>query len=146
MSGVGKSSIVAQLVKLGYRAIDTDDPGWVTLRDDGERVWVEEKMQELLMSLKRDDSLVISGTVVNQGNFYRFFDYVVLLSAPLEVMEQRIQKRKENSYGKAPKEWSDIVRNNETVEPLLRRGADLEIRTDQPLEEIVSSVVKLLER
>ena len=28
MSGTGKSSAIAELARRGYRAVDTDDPGW----------------------------------------------------------------------------------------------------------------------
>jgi dephospho-CoA kinase len=28
MSGTGKSSVLAELGRRGYRVVDTDDPGW----------------------------------------------------------------------------------------------------------------------
>ena len=42
---------------------------------------------------------------------------------------ERLASRTSNPYGKAPEELSRIVDDVETVEPLLRRVADREVRT-----------------
>lgn len=41
----------------------------------------------------------MSGTVSNQGRFYDRFDAVVLLSAPADVLLDRISSRATNDYG-----------------------------------------------
>ena len=63
-------------------------------------MWREDLVAELLAG---DDgpTLYVSGTVSNQGRFYARFDAVVLLSAPAEVLLQRIATRTTNDYGKA---------------------------------------------
>jgi dephospho-CoA kinase len=33
MSGTGKSSVLAELGRRGYRVVDTDDPGWREYRE-----------------------------------------------------------------------------------------------------------------
>src|SRR5438067_12761910 len=51
MSGVGKSTVVARLAQLGYRAIDTDEGGLsvdVHSPAGRERLWREDRIQELL--------------------------------------------------------------------------------------------------
>jgi hypothetical protein len=59
MSGTGKSSALAELGRLGYRAVDTGDPGWREYREyvdssdelhRGEWLWVEERITGLLGS------------------------------------------------------------------------------------------------
>jgi broad-specificity NMP kinase len=81
MSGTGKSSALAELGRRGYRVVDTDDPGWREYREyvepsdevhRGEWLWVEERITALLE-----------------------------LSAPADVILDRIARRTTNSYGKS---------------------------------------------
>jgi len=65
----------------------------------GEWLWVEERITGLLDS---DDgrSLFVQGCVRNQSKFYDRFNVVVLLSAPADVILDRIARRTTNNYGK----------------------------------------------
>lgn len=154
MSGTGKSTILAKLSDKGYKVVDTDYDGWSIYGKDPKWgmgwIWDEERMKSLLGE-HIQGILFISGTVSNQGEFYPYFDAVVLLSAPLNVMRERIENRSTNDYGKTDEEWNEIVYYKETVEPLLRDGADFEIDTRKPLnqtieelENIASSSLKIL--
>src|SRR6476659_11033493 len=116
MSGTGKSSALNELGRRAYRVVDTDDPGWREFRADaesndemsrGEWLWVEERIAGLLDS---DDgrSLFVQGCVRNQTTFYERFDAIVLLSAPAEVILDRIARRTTNSYGKTAVERAMI--------------------------------------
>jgi dephospho-CoA kinase len=131
MSGTGKSSALAELARRGYRVVDTDDPGWSEYRaylepsDElhlGEWLWVEEKITELLDS---DDgrSLFVEGCVWNQSKFCDRFDAVVLLSAPADVILDRVARRTTNTNGRTPSERAMILADLAEVEPLLRRAA-----------------------
>ena len=127
MSGVGESTVVARLAQLGYRAVDTDEGGLsvdVHSAAGRERLWREDRIQELL-SDERDDVLFVSGTTRNQVQFYWRFDHIVLLSAPADLLEQRLASRTNNPYGKLPLERAETLRFIETVEPLLRSRATL---------------------
>ena len=145
MSGTGKSTLVAALAARGHKAVDTDYDGWSEWTDvDGERDWVwrEDRMAELL-STEDADVLFVSGTSVNQGTFYDRFDHVVLLSAPAGVIVGRLATRTTNAYGKGPGELERVLGHLETVEPLLRRGADVEIDASVPLDEVLTAVLRL---
>ena len=128
MSGAGKSTVLAVLSGRGLATIDTDYDDWVL--PDG--TWDEPRMDQLLAD-HRD--IVVSGTVSNQGSFYDRFEHVVLLSAPVEVLLERVGARTNNPYGREPDQRAEIIRYVATVEPLLRRGVTLELdgRT-QPAE------------
>src|SRR4051794_23537071 len=120
MSGTGKSTALAELERQGFRIVDTDEPPWSEWSDsDGGYVWREDLMADLLAG---DDgpTLYVSGTVSNQGSFYDRFDAVVLLSAPSEVLLQRIESRTTNDYGKSKRERELILQHVREVEPLLR--------------------------
>jgi hypothetical protein len=90
--------------------------------------------------------LFVSGCVANQATFYDRFDTVVLLSAPREVMLSRIINRDTNRFGKNPIERARILADLETIEPLLRRSATVEITTDCPLGEVVIAVEAAAQR
>ncbi|GGL13122.1 AAA family ATPase [Mangrovihabitans endophyticus] len=139
MSGVGKSTLLRELSRRGWPVVDTDDDGW-TLPDG---TWDEPRMTALLAG---HDVLVVSGTVDNQGRFYTRFDQVILLSAPLRVMRERIARRTTNPYGKTAAQMAEIERYVREVEPLLRRGASVELDGRTPVTELADAVEQLAER
>ena len=141
MSGTGKSTVVNGLVARGLRAIDTDY-GWCETAPDGEWIWKEEKMRALLTD-RNADVLVVAGCASNQGKFYEHFDLIILLSAPSQVMIERVAQRQDNPFGHSSDQLQQILSDLAEVEPLLRSGADVEIRTDRPADEIVDEVLAL---
>ena len=143
MSGTGKSSALAELRKRGFDTVDTDEPGWTVWSDDeGGYVWVEERMAELL-ARERRRALYVSGTVSNQGRFYPQFDAVVLLSAPAEVLLERIEHRTTNDYGKSSEERDLVLRHIVEVEPQLRATCTHELDASQPLPDIVAGLIAI---
>ncbi len=145
MSGTGKSTVIGQLAIRGYRTVDMDEPGWSEHGPDGDWVWQEDRVQDLLSSLEEDEVLFLSGCAENQVKFYPQFDKIVLLSAPASVIVGRLTTRTNNPYGKHPDELAATLGYLETVEPLLRNGADHEIDTSAPLDEVVTAVLQLLD-
>jgi hypothetical protein len=78
MSGTGKSSALVELSKLGFKVLDTDEPGWTEWSDsEAGFVWREDQIADLLAG-EVGPSLYVSGTVSNQGRFYPRFDEIVL--------------------------------------------------------------------
>ena len=152
MSGTGKSAVITELAARGYKAIDTDYDGWSELVDVPASVgstglgegkdwlWREDRIARLLAT-EDADVLFISGGASNQGKFYAQFDHIVLLSAPIAVMKERLANRTNNPYGKDPDELARALALKETVEPVLRRIADLEIDTSVPLDQVVQKVI-----
>lgn len=153
MSGVGKSTVISRLAALGHHAVDLDHPDWSAWVDspDGQGpspmhpgkdwVWREDRVCSLLAT-EGDDLLFVSGCSPNQGQFHEQFDAIVLLSAPAEVMVERLTRRG-GDYGKHPEEVVRSLELKETVEPMLRAAADLEIDTSAPLDEVVEAVLEL---
>jgi len=143
MSGTGKSSVVRELATRGFKAVDTDD-GWCEPTPDGRQRWREDAIRALLAT-EDTGVLFVAGCEENQAQFHAQFDRIVLLSAPLGTLLERLAARTGNSYGKAPEELNRIRDDLETVEPLLRRVADHEIRTTIPLNEVVTAILRLVD-
>jgi dephospho-CoA kinase len=154
MSGTGKTTLIEALTVRGHKAVDTDAdwPHWlrplsdsaVAAGDEREWVWREDLLQELL-STEDAEVLFVSGCVSNQGQFYDRFDHIVLLTAPREIMLQRLARRDNNPFGKQPEELARILSDLEAIEPLLRHVASVEIDTSAPLDEVVASVLRLVD-
>ena len=145
MSGTGKSTLVLvqELRARGYKAVDVGEPGWSEYDAEGDWVWREERIRELLAE-DDADLLFISGCATNQVKFYEHFDHVILLSAPPEVLLERLSSRSTNSYGKSPMERADVLRYVRTVEPQLRRTAGHEIETTVSVDEVVAILLQLV--
>src|SRR5689334_1470282 len=94
MSGTGKTSALVELGRRGFRVVETDEPGWKE-EQDGEPLWREDRIADLL-AVESGPTLFVSGCVANQGRFYDRFDAVVLLSAPVDVILDRIRTRTTN--------------------------------------------------
>jgi len=143
MSGTGKSTALDELDRRGFRVVDTDGPGWSEwVQATNEWLWREDRIAELLAS-EEDDVLYVSGCMPNQGKFYDRFDAVVLLSAPLDVILDRVENRTTNDYGKGPGE-PDLIRFHlETVEPLLRATSTHELDASKPLDDVVDALVTI---
>ncbi len=137
MSGAGKSTLLGAVASRGYRTVDTDNDGW----ELAEAKWDEPRMSALLAE---NPTIAVSGTVENQGRFYDRFEHVVYLCAPLDVLLDRVRVRTNNPYGKQPEQQADIVRYVAEVEPLIRRGATVELDGLLPIAVLADSVEQLL--
>ncbi len=156
MSGVGKSTVIAELAARGYRAVDADCDEfseWVEVSDAPDMLpspveagrdwmWREDRIHELLAT-EDAEVLFIGGCAENMRKFLPRFDLIILLSAPAEVIVQRLGARTNNAYGKHPDEVARVLGLLATVEPLLRRAAGCEIDASAPLEEVVATVLRL---
>jgi dephospho-CoA kinase len=144
MSGTGKSTALAELGRRGFRVVDTDSPAWSEWAQD-EWLWREDRMADLLAT-DHGRALFVSGCMSNQGKFYDRFDAVVLLSAPAEVIFDRIERRTTNDYGKTAAERALVLHHLATVEPRLRATCTHEVDASRPLEDVVDALAGIAGR
>ena len=152
MSGTGKSTLIGELSARGYSAVDVDSgewSKWVSVAGDGPEgpnadrdwVWREDRVQRLLAT-EDSDVLFVSGCASNQGKFHPRFDHIVLLSAPTEMIVERLATRTNNRYGKHPDELAQVLKYVQTVEPLLRRASSFEVDTSAPAPHVVDTILE----
>lgn len=156
VSGVGKSSLIDRLASRGYRAVDLDDEAWsrwvpftphpdAPESDPPEREWVwrTDRVRRLLDS-KDDVLLFVSGCASNMGEVLGAFDYVVLLSAPAEIVQSRLERRSPPAFGAKEEDQRRVGEHIEHVEPLLRARATHEIVTDTSVSEAVDHLLRIV--
>ena len=136
MSGAGKTTLLEELARRGHRTVETDVDGW----ESAVGRWDQQRMADLL---DRHEDIVVAGTVENQGRFYDRFHAVVLLSAPVDVLLERVRTRRRNPYGKTEAQQQEIRRYVVEVEPLLRHGADRELDGRRPVSDLADEIEAL---
>jgi shikimate kinase len=142
MSGTGKSTLLDELAARGYRTVDTDYGDYYELVE-GERLWRAERIEALLRCAPANntDVLFVAGTTRNQAAFYPWLEHIVLLSAPAQVLIERLTHRTTNPYGKDPAELAETLQYLEAVEPLLRARATLEVVTTVPVSQVAGTIL-----
>lgn len=144
MSGSGKSTVVVELERRGHRVVDSDDPGWIVEASNAggpEPVWDLDRIKALIEG-HRAGCLFIAGCVANQGAVYDRFDAVVLLSAPVEVILDRVADRT-NPFGSRAEDRAKIAADLAAFEPFLRASADHEIVTPAPVPDVVAALEQI---
>jgi shikimate kinase len=155
LSGTGKSTVIDELAARGYKAVDLDSEEYsewipytptsatdIPVEPTRDWVWREDRVQELLLT-NNADVLFVSGCAVNMGKFLSQFDHVILLSAPAQVIVDRLTNRTNNQYGKQPEEMERVLAQIETVEPLLREASGHEINTSAAIKEVIVRVLQI---
>ncbi|KAA0101365.1 ATP-binding protein [Mycolicibacterium sp. P1-18] len=140
MSGTGKSTLLTELAGRGHWTVDTDYGDFFETVD-GESLWIEARIEELLAVDDPRGVLFVAGATRNQVAFYPRFDHVVLLSAPADVVVERLRTRTTNSFGRDARELAAVLDDLAQVEPLLRTAASVEVVTTVPVAEVADVVL-----
>jgi shikimate kinase len=154
MSGTGKSSVIQELVARGYQAHDLDTPEWsewidadpsdvLTPAQGKDWVWREDRVRALL-SQPEDGTLFIGGCAENMAQLFPLIDAVILLSAPVATIMERLRTRSPKGYGSVAEERRRVEELIATIEPLLRKSADHEIDTRRPVQATVDEILRSL--
>jgi dephospho-CoA kinase len=145
MSGVGKSTVLEALRVRGFDCIDMDDPHLSFLDDAGHQHWRTDLLIRLLDAQPERTTFVV-GCAEEQAALYDRFRAVILLSAPVEVMVERIRARASHGFGHDAAEMARILDDQRFVEPLLRRSCTDEIVTTLPVAQVVERILAIASR
>jgi dephospho-CoA kinase len=125
MSGTGKSTLVGELRRRGLTAYDADEDGFSEPRVDGRWGWHRARVAELLADPA--ELIFFAGCSEEQAELP--FDVRVVLTAPAELISERLEARTGNAYGRSARERAQVFTDLAEIEPLLRRSADLVLET-----------------
>ena len=141
VSGSGKSSLVHELRRRGFAAYDADDDGLSQPGPNGAWAWRADLVQQLLDE-RCDDLVFFAGCSDEQMKFS--FDRTVLLTAPVDVIVERLRTRTTNPYGKSPGEIDRILSERAWVLPLLRKSADMIVETTVPVTKVADALIAVV--
>lgn len=145
MSGTGKSALLRVLRTAENLTVDLDYDGWIVYSEvHGERAIDIARVRRLLNE-NPGREILLAGTAINQGELYPDLDGVIVLTAPIEVMRERILRRADNPFGKTAEEWVQIMRDTEEIQPLLIQGADMVLDTSGTTEETAACIRSYLD-
>lgn len=153
MSGTGKSAVVRELIRRGYWAVDLDTPEWsewvdadpadqLTPAEGRDWLWQEDRVRALL-SRQEQELLFVSGCAENMRRLFPLIETVILLSAPIATIMERLNARSPDAYGSTDVERQKVGELIATVEPLLRQSADHEIDSSGPTTCTVDEILKV---
>jgi hypothetical protein len=70
---------------------------------------------------------------------------ILLLSAPAAIIVERLAARTNHAYGKRPSGVARVLSLIQTIEPFLRKTAAHEVDTSAPLDQVVETILRLVD-
>ncbi len=155
VSGTGKTSVCQELCRRGYVAINGDrelayqgDPttGEKTEGFDHEpvyihehHIWDVEKVRRLVAN-QDDEATFFCGGSRNFKQFIDLFDEIFILDVDAETLNERLDRRPDDEWGKRKSERELILRLHATKEDVPNCGIVLD--TTQPLVSVVDEILR----
>lgn len=135
ISGVGKTTTLAELQKHGYLVIDIDATGlcrWKNTKtgenteyglDGKDYQWLTEhgwycdieKFKVLLSCIREDKLVFVSGLTENTNEFSELFDKVFILETEEAVVEKRLLDRTNNHFAKKEDERAFVFKHQQEL-------------------------------
>ena len=159
VAGTGKSSAAKELQKRGLAAYDADAGfSYYANKETGERVvrpanptleWYDthhrvfsESVLNNLFKKHRGETLFICSITANQAKFYGDFDKIFLLTAPDEIIIERLKTRTNNPFGKHPVEQYRVLSGHEVFDSELKAFGAISIDSIQSIEKVVDQILE----
>lgn len=124
----------------GFLTVDLDSSGWINYDVKEEDYLMDTTKIIDFITLHERKIIFLAGTTINQIHIYPYLDFVISLTAPIEVMKERIQNRDNNPFGKREDEWSKIVSDKITFEEQIFKSSDYVISTDKPFQDVLKEI------
>lgn len=144
MSGVGKSTLLDALRQEGHLTVELDEDDWIIYDEQAKDYLIQTDQIVHFIQQNQEKHIFFAGTTINQAEIYPYLDYVITLTAPLEVMRERIQNRDRNPFGKSLVEWEKIVADTKTFEQRIMESSDFVLSTEQSLQEVLHTLYQLI--
>lgn len=159
--GIGKTTVLNELKKLGYATLDIDYiPDlcqWVN-RATGEPVeflpgggqewenkhtWVcsQDKLAELIAQ-QDAEQLFVCGLANNQADYLALFDKVFLLQADEQVFLNRMASRDADHFGYHESDRRSVLSWYKDFETRTLRHGGIPIDASQPIEQITADILE----
>lgn len=153
VSGTGKTSVYHELVRRGYAAINGDrdlrqrtDPtgGEMPIASSSPEIkhasnlWDVEKVRRLAANQDEEVTFFCGGSR-NFNEFIDLFDEIFTLDVDVDTLNQRLDNRPDDDWGKSKDERELILRLHASKEDL--PNSDIIIDATQPLVRVVDKIL-----
>jgi broad-specificity NMP kinase len=154
VSGTGKTSVCQELRRRGYVAINGDrelahqGPATTGEKTEGfgseaearhkHHIWDVEKVRRLTAN-QDDEATFFCGGSRNFKQFIDLFDEIFILDVDAETLDERLDSRSDDDWGKSKSERELILRLHATKEDTPSSG--IVIDATQPLVSVVDEIL-----
>jgi broad-specificity NMP kinase len=162
MSGVGKTTTLAELQKYGYLVIDVDATGicvWknhktkekVEYGPDGrDSDWLTEhgwycdigQLSSFLSYVRENKHVFVSGFVENMTEFSKIFDKVIILELEKDKIIERLNQRTNNHFAKKKEEQDFIFNSQNNLFKKIQNT--ISINTNVTPKEVADKILDLI--
>jgi len=159
LSGAGKSSVCAELIRRGYKAISTDRawayfadpdtglPGGPIRHDNW--VWDRQKAVSELES-PEPEVLFVCGSSRNRDHFLPYFTKIFNLLIDDDTMRRRLQARTVDDWELGPDPAAYDVAQSQAIELMLKLNRSdekpagaIDVDATQPLHQVVDELLRV---
>lgn len=161
VAGTGKSTLAKELSRHGYAAYDVEEGfSYHINKQTGERAaypanptpeWYEnhervfdEKVLMNLMKKHRDEVLFICSITANQAKYYPEFDKIFLLTAPDEVITERLGSRTNNYFGRHPLELQRVIGRHQQFDDELKALGAQPVDSTRPISIVADEILSYI--
>ncbi|MFA6601454.1 MAG: hypothetical protein WCT02_01145 [Candidatus Paceibacterota bacterium] len=164
IAGSGKTTIISELKKSGYSAIDLDGSGvctWINKKSGKEAVykegagreWIEEhrwqvvtpRLIDLLKTYSDNEHVFIGGKIarIQVKEIYEIFDIVYLLKPDDSVIDNRLSSRTSNisNFAKKESERLAIIKNRHEFEKACLEAGAILVNNNGTIKDVISQVI-----
>ena len=163
ISGSGKSTIVAELKRLGEQTVDLDTAGvcgWFNkasgvqtqYKEGAGPVWINEhrwqvitpKLVALMQKFSQDRNIYVAGKVarIQIPDMTKIFDRIILLKPNDEVIDERLSSRISNAdnFARTKEERETIIKNRQEFEDACLDAGAILLDNHGTVEEVVKKI------
>lgn len=163
-AGTGKTTTCEALANRGYAAYDMEDEGLFTMVDGetGEEMidfdptdpvavetgqWIcdTEQLQAHMQAV--DASVPFYGAIgSNTEELLPLFDEIILLTADMEEIRERLGTRPPGGYGREPAIQDQILEGKDGFEEWMRSEGATVVRTDRSIDETIAEILSTVQQ
>jgi hypothetical protein len=138
--GSGKTTMVTELTRLGYAAVDADleVAGWERCPAGRRWVWDRSRLEKLIQDQAQAQPLFVCGIAMNQRDMLDLFDHVFLLSLDLRTQVDRLAA----SGDRDPALWKPILEGLPVFEREMRAVGATVLDARLPASVLAAQVIE----
>jgi|SRR5579875_2906287 len=151
LSGTGKSTLCAELIRRGQHAVDADavfahyaDPvtgAPTSVESRATWMWNGPKLRGFA-DAHREELVFICGGAMNQDEFADLFTNRFILRIDDETMRRRLRTRTNNDFGKDPAELAEQLELNMHVLEEAQRIGAVVVDATRPISEVADDILR----